>query len=125
MAFSVTQQVQILAYLGYPYRHLQESYSDEVEAIEYAGGVPEIQAAVEGVLEKLETLETAVESLVTQGLGLKSVDKGDFVLQDAKGSADPRMSSLYSLGKRYVTKLSILLEIPKHAEYFGTEGFKK
>lgn len=120
MAFSTTQKVTIRTYLGFPSRG-DEVYDGVENALTAIGDGAEKQAKAEAILAKLATLETSFDAVIPM-VGLKSVDKADVVWQDSK-SEHPALAGLASLGRRYITQLSILMALPIYCDYFGSQGF--
>jgi hypothetical protein len=122
MSFSVTERIKIKVALGYPYKDT-DTYDGLASAINYAEGIADLETYIRAQLAKIDSVVSALDSGVTAMSGLKSIDKGDVVWQDAKSATDPVSGALYSKGRRYIAQLSIALEVPILSDYFGSVGY--
>lgn len=99
-----------MSYLGYSYRSDTTTKSD----IEAAGEDVSVQAEAEGLLTKLDAVETAIQSGLATA-GLQSADEGAVAWFEGA-----QLRELRSNGRGLVHRLGIVLSIPKVQDYFGT-----
>lgn len=124
MSFTTPERIKIKTYLGYPYKDIN-TYDGLESSIVYAEGISDLETVIRAQLAKIDSVIGALDGSVTALSGLKSIDKGDVVWQDSKASMDPISGALYSKGRRYISQLSIMLEIQILSDYFGGAGYVK
>ena len=111
-----THKAQIRLFLGYPdhfrYKHTRlESVLDNLSA--------EAETQIAALLTTLTTtIESALLENGTEGAGIKRVDEIWFE-NGSKASSEVR-----KLGRQYVARISIILEVPIYSDFFGTQGYR-
>ena len=114
MAFSNEQVQQIRLYLGYSL-----IFNDDLffltSALALVGSDPIKQGMVEGYLSKVQEAEDKVAE-ATQAAGIKKADEVEFF------NASGQVSGYVTEGKRAIARISLILNVPVAADYFGTQG---
>ena len=117
MALSLTQRTKIRMFLcyemGYDLNSQLETKMDTVSDEE----ITEIAL----VLTKLANLDTAMDDSVSGGVdGLKSLDQGSVVFQDA--SEQSLSDAQNARGRALVTRLESLLGVKRNFDFFSDGG---
>lgn len=95
---------------GYDLNYILESRMDTLSASS--------EAKVVAVLTRLNNLESTMDDSVEDGVdGLKSLDQGSVVFQDA--SEQSPLEGQNARGRALVTRLESLLQVQRAGEYFS------
>jgi hypothetical protein len=102
-------------YLGYPSNFRYLNYRLE-GAMDTAGKDPDVPDMVRTALSGLATVESKILTISTNTAGLKRVDEIEFY-------QNSQISEVRSVGRMYVTRISVLLGVPIYSDIFGTKGY--
>ena len=114
MAFSNEQVQQIRLYLGYSLIFNDDLYF-LTSALALVGSDSVKQGMVEGYLSKVQEAEDKVAE-ATQAAGIKKADEVEFF------NASGQVAGYITEGKRAISRISLILNVPVAADYFGTQG---
>lgn len=109
-----TVKQQIRLYLGFPsawrFKHTRlESLLTDV--------TPEAEVQILTALDALATIEAKILAMAIRIAGLKRVDEIEFFANGAN------RLELQSLGRQYISRISIVLGVPVYSDVFGRTGY--